>query len=574
MFRWECSSPTVRLLDFRTSAFTLTGRFSILILLLLFPSALVARERQITQEVNGTKFITIVCMATQYPEVCISSLSAEPTAVKESRPKYLIKISIHVASKGVRESLDLANRLLKLSKTSSDVYAAASECSETLNYSIDWLNTCNQSDLITRMDDIKSYLSAALTYQNDCYSALQEIQTTTFLSKMMAQIKSAASLISNSLSMLDALDSYGPDPTHWKPPHVHNHKKGPFVSSSASAQWIGKTDSELLEQPLYSLVPSVTVSTDGLANFTSIQAAVDSAPANATGNTRYIIYIKEGIYNETVRISSKKTLLMFMGDGINKTIITGNRSVANQPNMTTFDTATVGISGAQFLARDLTFENTAGPSGHQAVSLRVESDKAAFYRCSFLGYQDTLYAHVLRQFYRECVIEGTIDFIFGNAAVVFQNCDIRVRVGRVGVTLSTITAQGRTDPAQATGFVLQNCTVNGTEDYIQAWQESPDSYRAFLGRPWKAYSTTIFMQTYMEALIEPQGWLPWNGTFALSTLFYGEYNNSGPGSNCSSRVTWSTQLNLTNVQPYSVQNFIQGSTWLPLTNFSFTPSVS
>lgn len=194
----------------------------------------------------------------------------------------------------------------------------------------------------------------------------------------------------------------------------------------------------------------------------------------------------------------------------------------------------IDVSGDGFWARDMTFENTAGPSGHQAVALRVSSDLSVFYKCSFKGYQDTLLVHSNRQFYRDCHIYGTIDFIFGDASVVFQNCDIFLRRPMDHQT-NFITAQGRDDPNKPTGISIQSCQVKPAYDF----DSYKDSIRSYLGRPWKQYSRTLFLKTDLDGLIDPKGWGEWNGDFALSTLYYGEYMNTRSGASTQNRVTWS-----------------------------------
>lgn len=221
------------------------------------------------------------------------------------------------------------------------------------------------------------------------------------------------------------------------------------------------------------------------------------------------------------------------------------------------------VSGRGFIARDITFRNTAGPHNRQAVALRVDSDRSAFYRCSIEGYQDTLYAHSLRQFYRECNIYGTIDFIFGNGAAVLQNCKIFTRKP-LPYQKTTITAQGRKDPNQSTGFSIQSC-------YVYAM------YPTYLGRPWKPYSRTVFMQTYLNNQVSPQGWLPWAGNFALNTLYYGEYMNYGPGSGLAGRVRWPgyhANLGTSQAGSFTVAQFIDGRSWLPATGVVFTSGLS
>lgn len=223
--------------------------------------------------------------------------------------------------------------------------------------------------------------------------------------------------------------------------------------------------------------------------------------------------------------------------------------------------------GNGFIAKGITFENSAGPSKHQAVALRSGADLSAFYRCSFVGYQDTLYVHSLRQFYRECDIYGTVDFVFGNAAVVFQNCNLYARKPNENQK-NIVTAQGREDPNENTGISILNCKIAAASDLIP----NQTSVKTYLGRPWKEYSRTVFLLSYMGELIQPAGYLEWNGTFALSTLYYGEYKNRGPGSNTSARVTWpgfrvinsSAEAGL-----FTVEAFLQGSEWLNSTGIPY-----
>jgi len=216
-----------------------------------------------------------------------------------------------------------------------------------------------------------------------------------------------------------------------------------------------------------------------------------------------------------------------------------------------------------FVAVNMTFQNTAGAAKHQAVAVRSGADLSTFYLCSFEGYQDTLYTHSMRQFYRECDIYGTVDFIFGNAAVVFQSCNMFPRLPMQGQS-NLVTAQGRTDPNQNTGTSIQNCTI--------APAENLGSTKTYLGRPWKEYSRTVVMQSFIGSLIDPSGWMPWSGDFALSTLYYAESSNSGPGSDTSNRVTWPGYIviNSTDALNFTVSNFLLGDNWLPQTGVPYS----
>lgn len=215
------------------------------------------------------------------------------------------------------------------------------------------------------------------------------------------------------------------------------------------------------------------------------------------------------------------------------------------------------------MGQGITIRNTAGAKNHQAVALLCGSDLSVFYQCSFEGYQDTLYVLSNRQFYKDCTIAGTIDFIFGNAAVVLQNCNIIAR--DPPNKINTLTAQGRTDPNQNTGISIHNCRVTGAS--------SLSGVKTYLGRPWKQYSRTVFMKTYLDGIVNPAGWLPWSGNFALNTLYYGEYMNTGPGSSTANRVSWKGYrviTSATEASKFTAGNFIAGGSWLPATGVPFT----
>lgn len=228
------------------------------------------------------------------------------------------------------------------------------------------------------------------------------------------------------------------------------------------------------------------------------------------------------------------------------------------------------VLGDYFIAKDIGFENSAGPDKHQAVALRVGADMSVFYNCHMDAYQDTLYAHTYRQFYRDCVISGTIDFVFGDSASVFQGCTFIVRKP-LDNQANIVTAQGRKESRQPTGIVLQNCTITADPEYYPV----RNTLKSYLGRPWKEHSRTIIMESYIDDLIQPDGWLPWNGTFALDTCFYTEYNNRGPAASTLNRTQWKGVKELTKarVEHFTADHFILGSTWVPATGVPYTPGL-
>ncbi|TVU03039.1 hypothetical protein EJB05_51453, partial [Eragrostis curvula] len=219
--------------------------------------------------------------------------------------------------------------------------------------------------------------------------------------------------------------------------------------------------------------------------------------------------------------------------------------------------------GSGFIAKGLTIVNSAGPGKHQAVALRVGGDLSVVYQCAIQAYQDTLYVHSNRQFYADTDIAGTVDFIFGNAAVVIQNCNIQARKPSPGQE-DTVTAQGRTDPNQNTGISIHRCRIAAASDI--------GGTPVYLGRPWQKYSRAVVMKTSLDHSIAPAGWLEWSGQFALSTLYYGEYGNTGAGAGTSKRVTWRgvhSSLSTSEATRFTVANFILGNSWLGGTGVSY-----
>lgn len=189
--------------------------------------------------------------------------------------------------------------------------------------------------------------------------------------------------------------------------------------------------------------------------------------------------------------------------------------------------------GNGFIAKDMGFRNTAGPQAYQAVALRVQSDSSAFFNCSIDGYQDTLYTMAHRQFYRNCVISGTVDFIFGDASALIQNSQIVVRKPNKGQK-NAITAQGRKDPKQTTALVIQNCDIIAEDKLL------PERFRidTFLGRPWKEFATTVFLENIIPGFVKPEGYVSFDGTLGLNTCQYLEFGNTGPGSVTKHRAKW------------------------------------
>ncbi|XP_022952380.1 probable pectinesterase/pectinesterase inhibitor 41 isoform X3 [Cucurbita moschata] len=221
------------------------------------------------------------------------------------------------------------------------------------------------------------------------------------------------------------------------------------------------------------------------------------------------------------------------------------------------------VKGNNFMAQHLSFENSADHQDGQAVAVLDDAKYTVYYKCRFLSFQDTLYSKGEYQFFKGCDIYGTVDFIFGNGLAMFQDCNVYARLPSND---STVTAQSKKQWTQS-GFSFQNCTVTVSPEIASC----KALVKIYLGRPWKPYSTVVFMESFLDDNVQPQGWMLWPGV-PVNNLFYAEYNNRGPGANTTHRVNWpgfhviDRQL----AKSFTVENFINGTYWLPETNVPYT----
>ncbi|KAL5065683.1 hypothetical protein RYX36_027420 [Vicia faba] len=423
---------------------------------------------------------------------------------------------------------------------------AVSDCLDLLDMSADQLDwiisatrnpTGKDNSTGNLSSDLRTWLSAVLVNQDTCIEGLQGTNVMGLVSTDLYHVMS---------SVKNLLDQVIPI----------NDQLATATSSDQFPSWMIDNDMKVLQEN--EITADVVVAADGSGNYSNVTDAVNAAPE--LNMKRYVIYVKKGVYNENVEITKKKWNVMMIGEGMYATVISGSRSCVD--GWKTYGSATFAVNGRGFIARDISFRNTAGPTKDQAVALRSDSDLSAFHRCGIFGYQDSLYSHSNRQFYRDCTIAGTVDFIFGYATAMFQNCQIIAKQGRPGQK-NTVTAHGRIDPNQPTGFSFQFCNISAENDTVPT----------YLGRPWKNFSRTVFMQSHMSNAIRPEGWLEWDESFAFDTLYYGEYMNSGPGAEVANRVKWPGYHVLndsSDADNYTVAQFIEGDLWLSSTGVNYT----
>ncbi|XP_074358742.1 pectinesterase-like [Apium graveolens] len=516
-----------------------------------------------------------VCDSTPYPSLCQSSLPNNNNAKVHDYGLSSFTNSLSTA----RTFLSLTQKFLQRSSgLTTGAIAALKDCSLLAELNVDYIVDSStiikqaQTLSVSQADTVHTLMSSVLTNTQTCLDGLEETASSWSLKDgVTVPLVNATKFYSVSLSLFQ---------TGWVPntkrvlsrtPKSRGafaHGRFPFKTSDknkAILQRIGRR--HLLQDDSDYIVVSniVVVSQDGTGDFTTIKGALTLAPNKTVASDGYfVIYVTAGVYEEYVSIPKNNKYIMMIGDGINQTVITGNHSTAD--GFTTFNTATFAVVGQGFVAVNITFRNTAGAVNHQAVAMRSGADMSTFYSCSFEGYQDTLYPHSNRQFYTECDIYGTVDFIFGNGAAVLQDCNIYPRLPLPN-QFNAITAQGRSDLSQNTGISIQNCNIRAADDLAS----SNGGTQTYLGRPWKQYSRTVYMQSFMDSLINSAGWREWSGSFALDTLYYAEFSNTGPGSDTSGRVTWPGYriINATEAVNFTVANFISGDSWLPQTGVPY-----
>ncbi|XP_010532250.1 PREDICTED: probable pectinesterase/pectinesterase inhibitor 59 [Tarenaya hassleriana] len=506
---------------------------------------------------NSGNDIARWCDKTPYPEPCKCYFTNDNTSV----PKHLSEFRQMLVKSAMDRAVTVRSDIARFGMNctgDSRRRAVWSDCLELYDDTVLQLNRTRTgvSGGSCTDFDASTWLSTALTNIETCRSGSSDLKISDFITPIMCKTN-LSQLISNTLAINAAL--------------IHADVTTCNSSKNAGAGehfpiWVSGKDRRLLQSSIRGA--NLVVAKDGSGHFRTVQAAIEAAGRRKVTSARFVIYVKRGVYKENILVRNNNDNVMLVGDGMKYTIITASRSVKG--GYTTYNSATAGIEGLHFIAKGITFRNTAGPEKGQAVALRSASDLAIFYKCSVEGYQDTLMVHSQRQFFRDCSISGTVDFIFGNAAAVFQNCLILPRRPLHGQA-NVITAQGRADPFQTTGFSFHNSKIFPSPDLVPVLR----TVKTYLGRPWMKYSRTVVMKTYIDGVVSPLGWSPWikGSVFGLDTLFYAEYKNTGPSSSTRFRVRWKGFHVLgrdSEAAAFTVERFIAGGAWLPRSGVPFT----
>lgn len=511
-----------------------------------------------------SKAVKFVCSPTDYKETCEKSLAGATT----SDPKKLIEAAFDATVNSIADVLK-SSAALKQVATDPGTKGAFDVCDEVLQNAVEDLKTSidkvevfNAAQGKEFIADLRTLLAGVGDDQETCIDAFENTTGDTG-EKMKSLLKTAKEMASNGLAMVSDISKL-----------LGALQLGKLTNGGGSSgrkllsdEDVSSFDRRILAVSKLALKPTMVVAKDGSGQFKTISEAIGTLPKK-NNDTTIVIQVKAGVYAETVIFPKKVNRIVLIGDGPEKTIITGKLSFAG--GVKTYHTATVAVNADDFLAKDIAFENTAGSDGHQAVALRVSGDRAVFSNVKIDGYQDTLYTHKYRQYYRDCSISGTIDFVFGDALALFQQCTFVVRMPGPNQACM-VTAQGRIDQRSPGAFVIQNSHITAEPALVAAKATN----KAYLGRPWKELSRTIIMQSNIDGFIDPTGWAPWLGTFALDTCYYGEYQNRGPGSNTAGRVTWK---GIKKITPEIAQSWTGGAAygndaWIKASGVPYVPTM-
>ncbi|CAL0316516.1 unnamed protein product [Lupinus luteus] len=557
-----------------------------------------------------------ICQSAEQKDLCVQTLG---TVKDNSDPKEYVAAVLKASTESVIKAFNMSDRLIvEHGNKGQGVKMALDDCKDLLESALDSLQL--STDMVGGSDvrqvhdqtaDFRNWLTAVISYQQACLDGFDDgnegekavkelfksdsldhigkitgvaLDLVADLSNILQQFGLQLDLKPSSRRLLGAeeIDEEGL-PT-WlsasdrkllakvgKKKGGKGKGKGKGRGKAAAGAAAGAAVGAGAASAAGPGARTVVVAKDGSGQFRTVKEAIDAYPKDLQG--RYVINVKAGVYDEYITVPKTSANILMVGDGPLKTIITGRKNFA-LAGIKTMMTATFANTAPGFIAKGIRFENTAGIEGHQAVALRNQGDMSAFFDCHIVGYQDSLYVQTNRQFYRNCEISGTIDFIFGTSATLIQNSRIIVRKPKAS-QFNTITADGTEHRTMNSGIVLQGCDIVAEAGLVPAQNPS------YFGRPWKAYSTAVIMESNIDGCIHPEGWKEWEGAPGgfTGTLYFVEYANTGPGSNVAGRVKWNTlhtRVSAQEAAKYTAAQFLaagptsRAEDWLKTTGVPFT----
>ncbi|KAL5721282.1 pectinesterase [Ranunculus cassubicifolius] len=510
-----------------------------------------------------------LCADAYHPHLCRETLT--PVANGDAKvvsPKASVEAALNATIKAVKLAIIDSKSLEKEVKDDFDAISLES-CKRYIKMSAEDLeivismvskSEMNVMDGFARESNI--FLSAVLTYTSTCVGEMNNPKMKETLQGEV--LLNTTRLAENGLAIVEGVAQFLDNVNISELSGKKSDRRLLDIEEDGYPTWLSVSDRKLLQVNGKRLSPDVTVSKNGDAEYKTITEAL-KAYRRPKHKEKFVIYIMKGVYEEYVNVTQSNVFMY--GDGPNQTIITGNKNKKIM-NIDTGRTPTFAAYGDGFMAKHMGFHNTAGSAGHQAIALLTNFRQAAFYDCSFDGYQDTLCYQTHKSFFRQCVISGTIDFIFGQGVALIQNSQIIVKMPTsTEFNKNVIFADGRMYKRQNTGLVIQNCTIQAVPELLAS-----KVMKTYLGRPWGPYARTFIVNSEIPGFICPEGYDIWNAKDPHDTTAdFREYANRGEHSDISARVKWPgvgvpTKRMLNQFRP---ARWIKAQVWLPQTGIPF-----
>ncbi|KAL6228184.1 hypothetical protein ACLB2K_002138 [Fragaria x ananassa] len=499
------------------------------------------------------KLVIQMCNYTDHHTECQQSLS--PVAQNSSAGvKDYMKAALLSISDQAQNSLNMTESLLVEAKDGTRIKRSIEECNDLMKEARDELQALvsyvNDVELETMNDralELRIWIGSVNSYAGTCMDVIGDDDRKLNENAVTENGSNSRRLMGEILEEDIPKDEY--------------------------PSWMSRADRKLMaKQDNGRIMPNVIVAQDGSGQFRTINEALRAYPKGNQG--RFVIYVKQGVYKETVIIDKTMVNIYMYGDGPRATVVTGNKGEANTGDkISTSGTFQVYASG--FIGRSMGFTNGAGPEARPAVALRTSGDMIGIFNCRISGYQDTLYMNIGRQFFRNCVISGHVDCIFGDARVVIQNSLIIVRKSSMkNQNQAFITAPGQQTGHEVGATVLHNCRIVPEE----ALFPTRFAVRTYLGRPWKTYARAAFIECTIADFIRPEGVIAWDGNdFNTQHSFFGEFKNRGPGANIANRVKWpkggfTGEMDGNTAAKFTVDSMLLPDTWLKMATIPYLPS--